>query len=200
MSMNRSDNQNVIDSMAQAGLASARVVFDALTEITGIVSANNPLLALQNRSCCDIPPACWLPRQFGSVESRACPGGTALLRIQVSNCRPVAGKIEVRAKTDAKLDIKVTPDRATIDPMESKCFTVVASIPEDACKGESNELIVWVSGCNDHFARWTVIVGDGASGTCQLLRVEDCPDFVHHWYDHFYCDKPCFSRSRKRST
>jgi hypothetical protein len=198
--MDKSSNQNVIESMSQAGLASARVVFDALQEITGIVSANNPLLALQNRSCCDIPPACWLPRQFGTVESRACPCGTALLRLKVSNCRPARSEIEVRAKTDAKLEIKVTPGRATLDPMESRHFTVVAHIPEDACRGESYDLIVWVSGCNDHFARWNVIVGDGASGTCQILEVEDCPDYVHHWYDHFYCNQPCFSRSRKRST
>ena len=186
--------------MTQAGLASARVVFDALQDITEIVSANNPLLALRSQSCCDIPPPCWLPRQFGSVASRACPGGTALLRLQVSNCQPGSSRIEVRAENDAELDIKVTPDKATLGPMTSKYFTVVATIPEDVCKGDSYELIVWVSGCNDHFARWTVIVGDRASGTCQLLRVEDCPDYVHHWYDHFYCNHPCFSRSRKRST
>jgi hypothetical protein len=21
--------------------------------------------------------------------------------------------------------------------------------------------------------------------------VEDCPDLLHHWYDHFYCNRPC---------
>lgn len=198
--MNKSGNQNVIETITEAGLASARVIFDALNEITGIVSANNPLLALQNRSCCDVPPACWLPRLFGTVESRACPSGTALLRIRVSNCRPTSSEVEVRARADAKLDIKVTPERTTLEPMESKHFTVIAGIPEDACKGESYELVVWVSGCNDHFARWTVTAGDGASGTCQLLEVEDCPDYLHHWYDHFYCDQPCYSRSQKRST
>ena len=26
------------------------------------------------------------------------------------------------------------------------------------------------------------------------LTVEDCPDLVHHWYDHFYCPRPCPNR------
>jgi hypothetical protein len=21
--------------------------------------------------------------------------------------------------------------------------------------------------------------------------VDDCPDNIHHWYDHFYCDRGC---------
>lgn len=200
MAMNKSSNQNVVDSMTQAGLESARIVLDALNRISGIVSASNPLLTLQKQSCCDIPPACWLPRNFGNIESRSCRRGTALLRIKVSNCRPTPGEVRVHARTDARLDIKVTPDRAMIGPMECKWFTVIVTIPEDACEGEQYDLVVWVSGCNDHFARWAVTVAEGASGTCRQLEVEDCPDYVHHWYDHFYCDRPCYSRSHKRST
>jgi hypothetical protein len=26
------------------------------------------------------------------------------------------------------------------------------------------------------------------------VEVEDCPDLIHHWYDHFYCDRPCTDR------
>jgi len=23
------------------------------------------------------------------------------------------------------------------------------------------------------------------------IEIEDCPDLIHHWYDHFYCPRPC---------
>jgi hypothetical protein len=26
------------------------------------------------------------------------------------------------------------------------------------------------------------------------VEIEDCPDLIHHWYDHFYCERPCPSR------
>jgi hypothetical protein len=28
--------------------------------------------------------------------------------------------------------------------------------------------------------------------------VEDCPDLIHHWYDHFYCPRPCIEERSNR--
>ena len=31
-------------------------------------------------------------------------------------------------------------------------------------------------------------------GGCHEVRVSDGPDHVHHWHDHFYCNRPCAGR------
>jgi hypothetical protein len=118
-----------------------------------------------------------------------------LLRIKVCNCQARDSEVAVQVTTDADIAVKVTPARATIAPMDCKRFTVAVSIPEDACKGKDYDFRLRVLGCQDHYARWSVTTGHGASGTCVEARVDDCPDYVHHWYDHFYCYRPCVPRS-----
>jgi hypothetical protein len=104
--------------------------------------------------------------------------------------------VVVRVPAVAGLDLKVTPQQATLQPMERKWFTVVATVSEDARRGETYEALIWVVGCHEHYLRWTVRVAAGASGGCHELEVDDCPDYVHHWYDHFYCRRPCFAEQR----
>jgi hypothetical protein len=192
--MQKSNSQLALDAMTRAALESARIALDAISRMADVAAAASPLQAFGTASCCEIPPACWLPRSFGCFESRACPGGTALLRVKVCNCQPRASDIAIRVESDADVVFKVTPERATIAPMACKRFTVTVSIPEDACKGHSYDFRVWVDGCHHHYARWSVTAGHDASGTCNEAEVEDCPDYVHHWYDHFYCQHPCTAR------
>ena len=59
--------------------------------------------------------------------------------------------------------------------------------------GRPVEVLLWVVGCNTHYLRWIVEPADGISSSCHEVEIDDCPDFVHHWYDHFYCDRPCFA-------
>lgn len=192
--MQKSNSQLALDAMTRAALESARIAIDAMGRMADVAVAASPFQTSGNASCCEIPPACWLPRRFGHFESRACPGGTALLRVKVCNCQPRASDIAIRVEGDADIGFKVTPERATIAPMACKRFTVTVSVPEDACKGHSYDFRVWVDGCHHHYARWSVTVGHDASGTCNEAEVEDCPDYVHHWYDHFYCQRGCVAR------
>ncbi len=50
---------------------------------------------------------------------------------------------------------------------------------------------MWVRGCQLHFLRWTVVVASIGADTFYEVDVKDCPDHIHHWYDHFYCPRPC---------
>jgi len=52
-------------------------------------------------------------------------------------------------------------------------------------------VLVWIRGCVDHVVRWTVKSSRRGSDCCHELEIDDCPDYVHHWYDHFYCPRPC---------
>jgi hypothetical protein len=64
-------------------------------------------------------------------------------------------------------------------------------VPASAEVGERQKSVVWVRGCNTHYLRWTVEVARRGASRCRDVDIDDCPDLVHHWYDHFYCDRPC---------
>jgi hypothetical protein len=74
-----------------------------------------------------------------------------------------------------------------LGPMERG--TAVVKLDFTDC--EEIEELVWVRGCYDHYIRWTVSESRFGGDTCHELDVEDCPEYIHHWYDHFYCERPC---------
>lgn len=187
------------DALTKAGLSAAESYFASLGEFARLFMSMNPALqkAMQDvrSSCCDIPPACWLPRSLGEVRSFVCAGATASVRIRVTNCQPRSSSIEVAFADPAQG--KVEPASVTLGPMERKSFNASVVVPADAAKGHEIETLLWVRGCNAYYLRWIVEVRENASHSCHEIQVEDCSDYVHHWYDHFYCDRPC---SQQKST
>lgn len=148
--------------------------------------ARSPMLPRLRPCSCDIPPPCWLPRDLGTVRSHVCAGGRAILRLRVENCSPSPREIRVEAAAPVKLQ----PTKLSLGPLERG--VVVASVDDPAPEAEH---LVWVRGCYDHLVRWDVSVSRrGGRDSCHEVDVEDCPDFVHHWYDHFYCERPCLHR------
>jgi hypothetical protein len=144
--------------------------------------------SLPRSSCgCDIPPPCWYPKAAGEVTSHVCPGGTAVLRIRITNCGPSPRTVQVASDKA----LKVEPAALQLGPMERDVVTVSLDVPSDQAAGVEHEHLVWVHGCHDHFVRWTVGVAKRGADSCHELDVEDCPDYLHHWYDHFYCAHPC---------
>jgi hypothetical protein len=148
---------------------------------------------LSSRCSCDIPPPCWMPKALGEVKSFICAGGTAVLRLRITNCGAGNESFKVEVADDPKKGVTIAPATLSVGPMERGVVTLTLPSSTDASKGEEHELLVWVRGCHDHYARWTVTVGRG-SDSCHELDVDDCPDYLHHWYDHFYCPRPCPSR------
>ena len=147
-------------------------------------------LPLPNRSrcSCEIPPPCWEPQPIGDVTTRACPGDKAVLRLHVKNCGWQGRTITLDA-TDKS--VGVSPASATVGPYEEELVLVSLDVPAAATEGEKHSTVVWVRGCYVHYLRWTVDVTCTRAGCCDDVDVSDCPDLVHHWYDHFYCDRPC---------
>ena len=187
------------DALTKASLSAAESYFASLGEFARLFMSMNPAIpAIQDlkRSCCDIPPACWLPRSLGEVRSFVCAGATASVRVRVTNCQPRSSSIEV-AFAEAAAG-KVEPASATLGPMERKSFNASVAVPANVDKGHEIETLLWVRGCNAYYLRWIVEVRENASQSCcHEIEVEDCSDYVHHWYDHFYCDRPC---SHQKST
>ena len=141
-------------------------------------------------SSCQIPPPCWAPQSIGEVSSHVCAGGTATVRLRITNCGVTQRdiKIEVAGKPPS---MTVTPPNLVLGQMERDFVSASVPVPADAATGEEYEVLVWVRGCQDHYLRWTVKVAARGTSCCHEVEVEDCPDLVHHWYDHFYCERPC---------
>jgi hypothetical protein len=140
---------------------------------------------------CEIPPPCWYPRHAGDVHSHVCAGGRAVLRVRVENCGPRPSTVTVEGGDKAAFEV----ENGTLElgPMERQTAVVKLDV-----SGEQDE-IVWVRGCYDHFIRWTVSETRRGGDACHELDVKDCPDYLHHWYDHFYCMHPCpGQRGRER--
>ncbi len=147
-------------------------------------------LSPTQRCGCAIPPPCWVPRQLGEVTSHVCPGGTATLRIRVTNCGVSQRTIAAEA-APKETGVSVAPGKLALGPMERGVFVASRSALATAATGEEHEALLWVHGCHDHVLRWTVKVARRGTDCCHEIDVDDCPDLVHHWYDHFYCEHPC---------
>jgi hypothetical protein len=150
-------------------------------------------VAPASRRCgCEIPPPCWMPKALGDLTSHVCPGGAATVRIVVTNCSMTPRAVQVDAAGADGGKVKITPAGAvSIAPMDQATFVATLAVPADAPECGSSTALLWVRGCHLHHLRWTVDVRSRGGHACHEVQVHDCPDLVHHWYDHFYCPRPC---------
>lgn len=177
----------VVDSIRSG----ARMGADMLRAVTASRLASDVGSRVELRGCtCEIPPPCWVPKSLGEVRSVVCFGGRAVLRLRVTNCGLSSRTLTIEAAGAAKGNVDVKPASLTLGPQERGVATATIELPIDAPRGEEQEALLWLRGCHDHYVRWTVQAG-GRSDACHELDVDDCPDLVHHWYDHFYCERPC---------
>jgi len=84
------------------------------------------------------------------------------------------------------------PTALLLDPQERATMLVTVHVPTTAPLGHSFSAPLIIRGCRDHYARVEIKVNDcaGARNCCDVC-VDDCADQIHHWYDHFYCPRPC---------
>jgi hypothetical protein len=143
--------------------------------------------------CCDVPPPCWMPRRLCDCTSHVAECKTACVDLIVTNEDRVGRTITVAATgPDANL-VTVTPAALNVGPYERARFTACLTVPQGTGQGKTFEVVLWVRGCRDHVMRWTVSVGTTGLGSCHEIEITDQPEWRHHWYDHFYCHRPCSS-------
>jgi hypothetical protein len=156
----------------------------------GLGGATSALGALRPRSCCDIPEPCWMPQDLGEVACRLCPGGKGTVRLVVTNEELRPHTVVPVASGAAAGQVSFEPKSLPLGPKERGTITATFIAP-DGEPGRTLEALVWLRGCRDHFLRWAVTVAKEGGGCCHELRVHDGQDHVLHWYDHFYCPRPC---------
>ncbi len=196
MSADRDSASEAGADLLEAGSRLGLSVLNLLVHGATAIVAGAPGLAPQRghgRGCrcgCRIPPPCWEPRALGTYTSHACPGADATLRIRVTNCgsAPRTVNLEPGAGSSA---VEFDPPTLGLGPEERGYSVVSFDIPPDAEPGDGYEFLVWITGCKQYFLRWRIRVGRRCGDSCPQVEVDDCPDLLHHWYDHFYCVHPC---------
>jgi len=158
--------------------------------VGGLLPKMKAMMAPVTDGCCKIPPPCWMPQSIGEVTCHVCPGGTAVVRLHISNCGATRRDIAIEAAGQVT-GVTITPANLSLGPMEREFVTASVPVPAEAGTRREFEVLLWVRGCRDHYLRWTVKVAARGASCCHEVDVEDCPDPIHHWYDHFYCARPC---------
>ncbi|MEP6691317.1 MAG: hypothetical protein ABJD07_09180 [Gemmatimonadaceae bacterium] len=173
---------------------------DLLESVTG-VSVPSLTSELQQRTkkmtatCCTIPAPCWMPQPLGDCVSHTSQCKTACIELVITNCDRTPHPVTVSVAGDAAGDVTVTPATITLGAFMRGKIKLCFAVPTDAKNGEEHEMVVHVQGCRDYYLRWTVSVGTVGIDSCHTITIEDCPDLVHHWYDHFYCQRGCHART-----
>jgi hypothetical protein len=174
-----------IGDMLVAGAGAALGVFRG-AELPGVKS----------RCGCDIPEPCWMPKPLGVAKCHLAEGGQGEIRLEVVNADYQGHMFAVAAAgVDAPL-LTVSDPSFSLGPMERRVVTVSFVMP---AQGQPRyDFLIWVRGCGDHYLRWVVSSGHKTRCCCHEVCVEDKPDYVVHWYDHFYCKRPCMGERTRQ--
>jgi hypothetical protein len=163
------------DTAARAGMATRDAALAVGRQVRGC--------------CCDIPPPCWMPEQLGNLTSHACPGATVRVCLRITNCGISPRDVTVTAGGPQAALVTIDPPSIAVGPFDSGTVAATITAPDQACEPLHAQL--WVHGCRDHLLRWTVDVSRHGCSCTHEIEIDDCPDLIHHWYDHFYCERPC---------
>ena len=142
---------------------------------------------------CHIPPPCWMPRILRQIVSCGVVGNEASLTFVITNESMAARSIKVFTTTPMA-GLSLTSTTVNLAAMARAEVTITYTIPAGTTADPGTEILLWILGCRLHFQRWIVRLGTVSADTDQELWVEDGPENLHHWYDHFYCPHPCLER------
>ncbi len=151
-----------------------------------------PRMGRRAGGCCTIPEPCWMPRDLGRCVSHVGSCSSACIELDIVNCDREERTVTVEATGGGAQKVTVDPPSVRLGPKEHATVRVCVKTGESPA-AERIESILWVRGCREHYLRWDVRVGSFGLDSCHRIEVDDCPDYLHHWYDHFYCRRGCGS-------
>jgi hypothetical protein len=173
--------------------AELRMATDLFSSLAG-VSVADAIRSVRTRTggkagCGTVPAPCWMPQPLGDLVSHASPCHTACVRFRVTNCDAGPRTVRFSAAGQTEVQVVFTPASLTLGPMERGTAMVSIEMPDQTRDGTRFDVVLWVRGCREHFLYWTLSVGTLGLSSTHEVEVDDCPDVVHHWYDHFYCHR-----------
>lgn len=147
------------------------------------------LSSVRYQRCCEVPPPCWEPRIAGTCEVRAGPECKGSIYLHVSNCDWAAHTIVVTVTGAIAGLVSIVPTTLVVGAQEEATVILTFAPPERPAVLLAGA--VFVHGCNEHVVRVKLGLANGSAATRCDVHINDCPDHMHHWYDHFYCPRPC---------
>lgn len=139
---------------------------------------------------CEIPPPCWMPRPLCDVVSYGKAGNEASITFVITN-DSMATRVISMVTTTPLPGLTFSATHLTLGPMERASLETTYTIPATLKPGSGTEILLWIQGCRLHFLRWIIKRGPISGDTNYEVCVKDGPEYLHHWYDHFYCPRPC---------
>lgn len=194
--MTSQDMRENLESMSDIMFRQMDLTGEIVDSLAGTAQRFLSSLTAGQSSCCDIPEPCWMPKYLGEYHCKLCPDSTGVIEITVTNTDFQPRNFTVAAAGPDAGRVSLSPNSFALGPKER--LTVRAKFDakvDDTVHCAEFEALIWVVGCNSHFLRWTVEVGKSERACCYHVEVFDQPDYQHHWYDHFYCFRPCYGRS-----
>ncbi|WP_299508031.1 hypothetical protein [uncultured Roseobacter sp.] len=196
------DMRDTVDSMSDVMARQMDLTGDIIDGLADTAQRFlSSLTAGQSSNCCDIPEPCWMPKDLGEYHCKLCAGSTGIMEIRITNTDFRPRNFTLAAAGPDAGRITLSPNSFTLGPKERR--TVRAEFDtrlDDTVHCADFEALIWVVGCNSHYLRWTVEVGKAERPCCHHVEVFDQPDYEHHWYDHFYCVRPCYGKSTRPGT
>lgn len=186
-----------LKDLVNAQLGLGRELIRLLGGAAGLARGLGGVRLPRGHSCCDMPEPCWMPLALGEWRCALKPGDSGTLCLVVTNgdFRPHAYQFVAAGKSAAQVAFSTAS--ATLGPKESIAVSATFTVPKDDrtaddCRCIDHEALIWVRGCRNHYLRWTIDEVQKSQPCCKEIAVDDEPDYVLHWYDHFYQPKPCF--------
>jgi len=173
-------------ALANVLTAGADTAFDTLRRM----DLNLP----KSKSCCDVPEPCWMAKSLGEAKCQLAPDASGEIRFIVANEDYKARDFIVQASGPHASLVSITDLSFVLGPKERKTVTARFVMPSEG--PQDYDLLLWVKGCSDHYLRWVITRTQETQACCYEVDVNDQPDYVVHWYDHFYCMKPCHGTGR----
>jgi hypothetical protein len=186
--------EQAVKGLVAAQVSLGKELFKIASSVAGdALSAVGGLKLPKGSSCCDIPEPCWMPISHGPAKCALREGGSGEIWLSIVNedFQPHSYAIAVKG-ADAGL-VKVSTNTLTLGPKESGEVQAIFAMPASASKAHY-EVVLWVVGCRAHYVRWEIDRNGKNDRCCQDVSISDQPDYVVHWYDHFYCARPCMGR------
>jgi hypothetical protein len=143
-------------------------------------------------SCCDMPDPCWMPQCGGEAHCRLAEGGTGVIRITLTNDDRVSHAYSLQAAGFGAGLVSFSTPNITLGPKERTVIIATFTMPTgQAAPAVPYDVVVWVRGCREHYFRWIISTGHRGKACCHETAINDGPNNIVHWYDHFYCPRPC---------
>jgi hypothetical protein len=178
---NRVDTRALGEALAGLLTAPAQLVAGLAGSLAGATKSSG----------CVIPPPCWEPQPAGRCTLTLAPECKGTIRVHVSNCGWDRHAVGLTAVGKIAGWMSFAPTTMVLGPMEEGTFEVGVKVPDGVEPGEKLTGPLLIRGCRDWFVRVEVRVEECAGCTSCDVSVDDCADQLHHWYDHFYCPRPC---------